>query len=100
MNIQLLYRDLGSNNNNFPQYSYNSSLILFSRDHYWCYASDAQTTKRIMDSLALSESKQIYNPLNIDDANDGSFTPTYVYIFIKDRKGTIYIHYVGYLKGI
>ena len=58
-----------------------------------------------MDSLALSESKQIYNPLNIDDANDGSFTPTYVYIFINDKKGTIstffiYIHYVGYLKGI
>ena len=46
-----------------------------------------------MDSLALSESKQIYNPLNIDDANDGSFTPTYVYIFINDiKKSIIYIH--------
>ena len=47
-----------------------------------------------MDSLALSESKQIYNPLNIDDANDGSFTPTYVYIFIDDIKGSLSIIYI------
>ena len=45
-----------------------------------------------MDSLALSESKQIYNPLNIDDANDGSFTPTYVYSFINDIKGSLSIY--------
>ena len=50
-----------------------------------------------MDSLALSESKQIYNPLNIDDANDGSFTPTYVYIFIKDKKGTISTFFYIYI---
>ena len=87
MNIQLLYEA--------PCYKLiyisNNSLILFLGDHCWCCASDAQITKRIMDSLALSESKQIYNPLNIDDANDGSFTPTYVYIFIKDKKGPTYM---------